>query len=536
MSLSIFQTFFQNPIALLFLILAVGIAIGKVNIKGVTLGASGVLFVGMVAGHMGLTLPNAVQDLGIILFVYMVGLQAGPRFFSTFRRNGFFFAQLAAVITLTGLAATICVALIWDIPGDLAAGMFAGALTSTPGLAAATEAAGNTIPSVGYGLAYPFGIIAIILFSQIALRRRKNGAEHPEAQRTSDPRADAIMIIRKVFAIKNPSIDGRTIRDLNIHAFSSANITRVQHNDDIGPARPDTQLFLGDHLSVTGTKEEVNKFSVLLGPEVENHHIFQTRNVVRRDVFISEKDFSGKSLAELHIQEHYGVVVSRVERDGWVLTPSGDFVLEIGDAIMIVGTATDCEQLRKDAGQDVKRIQETNVLSFITGIILGSILGFTPISLPGGITFRLGLAGGPLLVALLFSHFGRIGPINIRVPYGAKYILRELGLMFFLAGAGVNAGQHLVPVLQTHGLSLLGAGIVVTLSPIVIGSLICRYVLHFDVLSMLGAMAGGMTSTPALGVVSSATGSETPTLAYTSIYPLALILTTVAAQCLALFL
>ncbi|MFC1563227.1 aspartate:alanine exchanger family transporter, partial [candidate division KSB1 bacterium] len=500
--------------------------------KGFSLGQSGVLFVALVFGHLGLNIPSEIKDLGIILFVYMVGLQAGPRFFNTFKKRGLVYVQLGIIIVITSMIVTVIMAYIFNIPAELAVGIFVGALTSTPGLAAAVEASKSSIPSVGYGIAYPFGIIGIILFVQLLPKFLKIDLKETEKRIISEEKNESRSIVKKVLVVQNPAVDGKNIKDLNCHAITKANISRVQHKERILPAKSDTVLHLGDFISVIGLESEINKLKLILGPEVKESKIFKSQEVIYKDVFISENSFAGKTLSKLRIHTKYSVIITRIRRDGLEFSPTGNFVLEIGDLVRVVGTNRDCARFRKDAGQHVKHIQETNVLTFAVGIILGSILGFTPINIPGGITIRLGLAGGPLLVALLFSHFGRIGPVNIRVPYGAKYILRELGLVFFLAGVGTGAGRDILNILQEHGMILLVGIIFITIIPLIIGYYFSIHVFKFNIFSMLGIICGGMTSSTALGVVTSTTESEAPAVAYTAIYPVALIFTTVAAQLL----
>ena len=532
---NIYNAFINNHIAVLFLILTLGIAIGRINLKGITLGPSGVLFIALIFGHFGLTIPSEIKDLGIILFVYMVGLQAGPRFFNTFRKRGFVYAQLGIIIVLSSVIATIIMAFIFNIPDKLAAGIFTGAITSTPGLAAAIEAANSTVPSVGYGIAYPFGIVGVILFVQFLPKIIKVNLKEEEKFAVEEKDKSEV-IMSKVLIIQNPAIDGKSLKDLHIHTVTQANISRIQHEGKISPAKSDTILHLGDNVSVIGTEKEIEKLKLLIGPEIEQIKIFDSQDVIYKDVFISEGKFAGKTLANLGVHTRYDVIITRIRRDGIEFTPTGRFMLEIGDSVRVVGTKKDCERFQNDAGHRVKHVDETNVLNFALGIVLGSILGFTPVHIPGGITIRLGLAGGPLLVALLFSHFGRIGRFNIRVPYGAKYILRELGLVFFLAGAGVSAGKDIVSILQTYGIVLLIAIIIITIVPLIVGYLFSAHVYKFNLLSTLGIISGGMTSTTALGVVTSNTESEAPAIAYTAIYPVALIITTVSAQILVLIL
>ncbi len=532
----LYTAFTANQVAVAFLIIALGYAIGRFEFRGITLGASGVLFVALIFGHFGFTIPSALTDLGIILFVYMVGLQSGPRFFTTFKRRGFAFAILALLIIAAGLAASIVSAYVFGISPALTAGIFAGAMTSTPALATAIETSKSALASIGYGVSYPFGVIGIILFVQVFPRIMRINLEEAASSARKESNGEKEKIVKKVLIVQNPAMDGKEIRTLHLHKFSNANITRIRRGEQVLPVKPESPLRLGDRISVVGAKNEIDTLKLLLGEETEDQEIYASRDVIYRDAFISERQFAGKTLSQLNVMSKYGIVITRIKRDGMEFTPTGHFVLEIGDSVRIVGDKADCERFVHDVGQHEKHVHETNVLTFAAGIVLGSLLGFTPVELPGGITFRLGLAGGPLLVALLFSHFGRIGRFNIRVPYGAKFILRELGLVFFLAGAGASAGAHMLEIISTHGTTLLVAGSMVTCFSILVAYVAGRYIFGLNLLTLLGVVCGGMTSTPALGVVMQAVDSEEPAIAYTSIYPIALILMTIGAQLLVLIL
>ena len=536
MAQDIFNTFFAHQIAFTFLIIAIGYAIGRLSFKGVTLGSSGVLFVALLFGHLGFTIPKVIQDLGIILFVYMIGLQTGPRFFSTFRKRGLVFMQLAVVIILSGISISVAVSYFFKISPELTAGIFAGALTSTPGLAAAIEASGSSLASIGYGIAYPFGIVGMIVFVQLLPRLLKVDLEAVNGEIRKNDAVSDNNIVKKVLIVENPTINGKSIQELNLHKYSNANITRIQHDDHVLPVKTDSLLHIGDHIAVVGLKTDIDTLKLLIGEEAEESQIYASDEVVHRDVFISDSRFSGKRISNLQIPLRYSVVVTRIRRDGMEFTPKEKFVLEIGDSVRVAGMKEDCERFVKDAGHHEKHVHETNILTFSSGIVLGSILGFTPFDLPGGITLRLGLAGGPLFVALLFSHFGRVGRFNIRVPYGAKYILRELGLVFFLAGAGTAAGENLWSILQLHGFILFFAGSLVTILPLTAAYFFCARVLKLNLLSTLGAISGGMTSTPSLGVIMNEVDSEVPALSYTAIYPIALIMMTVGSQLLVMLL
>ncbi len=530
--MSTFELFIGNPVAILFLIIALGYAFGAVRIKGVALGSSAVLFVALAFGHMQFSIPRVIADLGVILFVYAVGLQAGPRFFATFQRQGLSIIQigLAAVVSAAGMA--YLMGWLLNLPPPLRAGMFAGAMTSTPALAAALDTLSDPRVSVGYGLAYPFGILGVVLFVQIAprlVKPRPSPPGHGNGVKTS---LISDSIITRKFRIENPHCEGKRLEDVRLHGWADVTIARIKRDGKIIPGKWETVLKLGDVVLAVGTVADLEKMEVLLGPETDQE-IPLSQDVVTREVYVSEHRAAGKSLSELRVSQRFGVVVTRLDREDIEVVPTGKMPLEIGDLLRIVGNPEDCEAFINFIGRNEKKIHETPILPFAVGITLGILLAYLPIPLPGGVTVRLGLAGGPLLVALVLSYLGRVGHFQMRTPYAARYLLRELGLVFFLAGAGTQAGAHFVEVLREQGLPILCAGALVTTTPVLVAFFLTWYVFRFDINSCMGTVCGAKTSTPGLGAACAALESDEPALAYAAIYPVALIAITAAAQILA---
>jgi putative transport protein len=351
-----------------------------------------------------------------------------------------------------------------------------------------------------------------------------------EEERLHEAEPKGRQVQRRQFRVSNPACSHKTLAELEFHRISEANVTRVSRNGEVRPAGPDTRLELGDIVLAVGRDEELNKLNVLLGEEIHGEDIFKTTDVVARDVMVSNDELVGKSLAELQVLRSHGVVISRVFREELHFVPTGAYILETGDLIRVTGARDDVEKFLTLAGQREGRIYETNLPALALGIFAGVLLGFYEFSLPGGTSFRLGLAGGPLLVSLVLSHFGRVGSLTIRIPRGAKYILRQLGLVLFLAGAGAQAGGSLDSVLSDSGLILLAAGAIVTLFSVTVGFVVTHYLFKQDLLSALGAICGGMTSTPALGALSEMSTRHEPVLAYTGVYPVALILITIVCK------
>ncbi|HOM98619.1 MAG TPA: aspartate:alanine exchanger family transporter [Acidobacteriota bacterium] len=526
-----FLEMLRHPVALLFVIVALGSALGSIRVARISLGASGVLFVALLFGHLGYSLPTDMQELGIILFVYAVGLQAGPRFFNQFRERGILFAKIGLLTVAAGASITGAFCYLFKLDPALAVGMYAGALTSTPGLAAAMDAARDPRVSVGFGLAYPFGVVGVVLLVQLLPRllRIDLRAEEERLARSED---EIRRLQLRQFRITNPACVGKTLSDLQVHRFSQVNITRISRGGTVVSAREDTPLALGDVVAAVGRADELKKLELVLGESVQAPQLLESRDVIARDAVVSSDVLVGKTLAELGVRRNYGVVISRVFREDLDFAPGGNYRLELGDTVRVVGERNDVEKFVQLVGQQEKRIHETNMTALAVGVVLGVLLAYQDFPLPGGASFRLGLAGGPLFVSLVLAHFGRIGRLNIRTPRGAKYILQQLGLVLFLTGAGTAAGGRLGETLVESGWILLLCGAGVTVGAGLFGFIVSRYWYGLDQLSSLGALCGGMTSTPALGAVTELTQRSEAVIAYTSVYPVGLIAVTVCCQLL----
>lgn len=528
---------FLQPIFGLFVILAVGSWLGGLSIKGISLGSAAVFFVALAFGHFGFSAPKEVTELGLLLFVYAVGLQAGPRFFRTFRRE-------ASVFVLTGLATIIAAAMmtvvtarLFGLSSYLAVGLFTGALTNTPALAAALDTVGRTEPmqravvSVGYAVAYPFALISVVLLIQFLPRLLRRDMRAEEAEWIKVQGADLAPLQVKQFLITNPNCQGRTLSALNPHRLSVANISRVRRGEQVFAAAPETQLQLGDIVMVVGPAAELDKMRLLLGEETQVEMHVNT-DVASADVEVTEGSLVGRHLADLRVWEQYNVVITRIRRQGLELTPTGHSTLELGDTIRVVGVRTSVTRFATLAGREHRRIEETNMVPFLLGLALGILVGAIPFELPTGITVRLGSAGGAFLVSLLLGHFGRIGPFRLYVPAAARNLSRELGLMLFLAGAGATAGASLLSVLQQQGIGMIVAGALITISGIAATLLLTLVIYRMNTLGTLGALSAAMTNPPALAAATAQAETDLPALIYASIYPVALIFKIVMAQVL----
>lgn len=518
----------------LFLILAGGCWLGQLSLRGISLGTVGVLFTALAFGHFGFQIPKEVRDLGLLLFVYAVGLQAGPRFFRAFRRQGMQFLLIGAISVFASAISTVLIARLWNVNAELATGLYTGAVTNTPALAAAIDVVEQYAPqragvlSVGYGVAYPFSMVGTVLLIQFLPRLlRRNLREEENAWKTLQER-EASRLQAKRFIITNPNCDGKSIREVNPHRMSLANISRVRRGDRVFPAAPDLVLRCGDIVMAVGPEEELEKLRVLLGEETEAAMDVDT-SVVATDVDVTEGALAGKKIGDLRVWEQYGVVITRIRRQGAEITPTGGVTLELGDTLRIVGERGAVESFAEIVGTGAQK-DETSMVTFLIGLVVGIAIGSVPVHLTDSVQIKMGTAGGAFLISLLIGHVGRIGPFALYVPAAARNLSRELGLMLFLAGAGTRAGAQFVHVLQQQGVSLFVAGATITVCTVLVVLLLTLVLYRMNTLTTLGALAACMTNPPALGAASSQTDTDMPTLAYASVYPVALIFKILVAQ------
>ncbi|MBM3790469.1 MAG: transporter [Acidobacteria bacterium] len=519
----------NNTLVALFAVVTLGLLLGRVQVLGLSLGSSGVIFTALFLGHLGYRIPEGVGILGLAVFVYCVGLRAGPSFFRGFARQGKDMARLAAVLIALAAGVTWVVATIAEIPVDLAAGMFAGCLTSTPGLAAALERLppGSDAP-VAYGIAYVVGLVGVVLFVQLLPRLLREDLE-----RLSKSLADAdqagSQIARQLVEVANPAVVGRKLSDLRIISESNCQIPRILRGTRLVPITSDFTLEAGEHVLLVGREARLPVIVQLLGKPSERSDYIMDTERERRQIVVTSRRVVGKSLAELKLRTLFGVTVTRIHRHDLEFVPRPEDAIDYGDALSVVGEPERIDRLAEFAGHRARSYHETDLISLGIGITAGVVLGMIRVDL-GGKGVSLGIAGGPLFVALILGHFGRIGPVVGRLPRAAHMFLMDAGLVLFLASAGAEAGRTLMPVLAQHGLKLAAAGILVTFLPLILGFVAARYIMRLSLLQIIGGVCGGMTSTPGLGIITDKTDSDIPVVSYAAAYPVALILVTVFAQ------
>lgn len=530
---SVSAFFNHQPIVTLFFILAAGTYLGGIKVAGISLGASAVLFVAMALGHCKVQLPAMVGTLGLSFFVYAVGLHAGPSFVKNLRHRGRTFGMLALVVLGSAFATALGLGLLLRTDPALTTGVYCGAMTSTPSLAAALEVLGDEKVSVGYGVGYPFGLFGLIAFVYLTPRRLGIDLKQEASRVEAAARPTPVQVAW--FVVENPLLEGHTLDDVSSMHLTNTLFSRLARGDQTLPARGEMVLHRGDHLRAVGTEDELSRLELLLGHRDPTYQE-PPSSVTTVTLVVTEPGMAGQRLGDLHLPERYGVNVTRLWREEMEILPRRQTTLEYGDTIRVVGNATDCERLVPMVGHQLKRLQETPVFPLALALLAGSLLALVPFVLPFGLTFKPGVAGGALLAGLVAGHLGRLGPFSFRVPPAARNLLRELGLMLFLAEAGLHAGQEFWSVVRGEGLVLCLLALVLRTVPMLLGFLFAYRVLRWDLPTCLGAICGALTCTAGLGVVSKLADSELPSQAYVVIYPTALIGATLLAPTLGLLL
>lgn len=546
-----FSDLFTSPsvahdVLVLSLVAIGGLVLGNVRIKGISLGIAGVLFAGLFFGHFGLTISHEILDFarefGLILFVYAVGVQVGPGFLGSLRKHGLPLNILAFAMVALGVITTLLVARFGHIPIPVAAGLFSGGTTNTPSLAAAQQAlkdlpggaASAALPGLGYAVAYPFGVLGIILTMLTARAAMRGNLEEVVP---ADDEAQPLEMLH--VEVRNSNLSGVPIRQLPRFKDSGVVVSRVRHSgsDDIEIARGDTVIQTGDVLLAVGEEGALKEFQTIVGvpSEVDLHEV--GGKIATRRILVTRRQVLGKSIPQLGWAARYGVVVTRVVRAGIELSPRSRMKLQFGDTLRAIGGEEVLAQAAEEAGDSSEALEHPSMLTLFIGIALGVALGSLPIALPGmPAPIKLGLAGGPLLVAIILSSIGRIGPLVWYLPNSANAALRGFGIALFLACVGLKAGASFVPTLiNGGGLAWMGWAVLITIVPLAIVAVAARLWLKMGFPSLCGLLAGGMTDPPALTFAQSMTPSDAPAVSYATVYPLVMISRIAAAQILIIF-
>jgi putative transport protein len=544
----------QGPVAhavLAFsLVIALGLAFGSLGIRGIRLGTAGVLFAGLFLGQAGLHIDQSIlefaRDFGLILFVYTVGLQVGPSFFSSLKRQGLALNALGAAIVLLGGLIVIGLRFVLNFSVPAVAGLFSGATTNTPSLAAgqaafltlkASPQGSSDLLGMAYAVAYPFGVLGIIL---TMLLIQKTYATDP-LQQTSpsdDNKEEADSPEFLDIEVTNPDVDGIPIRELPFAAESDIVFSRLHHGGKVTVPESDSVIRVGDSLRLVGTKTKLSEFETIIGKKSAISLADVPSDLTTERLYVTKREVLGKTLGELDFEHFFGTIVTRITRAGIEFAASDQVSVQFGDSLFVVGPAEGVSKVSEIVGNKLEALNSPHIVPVFIGLMLGVILGSLPISLPGmPAPVRLGLAGGPLLIALVLSRIGRIGPLIWYMAPGANLVIREIGIALFLACVGLKSGSRLLEVLISgNGVAWLLAGIVLTLVPLVTVGLVARNFLRIEYPTICGVLAGSMTDPPALAFATSLTKSDRPLTAYAAVYPLVMILRVFLVQILVLTL
>jgi len=538
-----------NAVLVLSLVAASGLALGSVPIGGISLGIGGVLFAGLAFGYLGFQIEphilHFVKEFGLILFIFTMGMQVGPGFFSSLRRQGLKLNALAAAIVLLGALLTLGLVIVTGMPMETAVGLYAGAVTNTPALGAAQEALLSVTPNpaaqppgVSYAVAYPFGIVGILL-SMLLLRRIFRIDPVAEAKTLKGKfQGRQAALTRLNLRVDNPNLDGLTIRQIPGLEALGVVISRIQpvREEEVRVARADTVLHLNDVLLAVGPAERLTQLQTIVGSQSELDLLQAPGSVTYRQLVVTRNEVLSKSLQVLNFPQHYEVTVTRVTRAGVEMTARPDLELQFGDLLQVVGTEAGLRQIATVIGNEAQALNHTRFVGVFVGIAFGVLLGSWPINfraVPAPV--KLGLAGGPLLAAIIFSNLGRLGSVVFYMPNNANIAFRELGISLFLACVGLSAGEQFVNVLL-HGDGLywiVYAGII-NLVPLLGIGVAARVVFRANYAALCGLLAGSMTDPPALAFSHTMTGSDVSSVVYAAVYPLTTFLRVVSAQLLVL--
>ena len=547
-------------ISLLYaVVIAVGILLGKIKIGGISLGVTFVLFAGIVAGHIGFTAPvnilSFIQDFGLIRFVFCRGLQVGPGFFESFKKGGVTLNLLSTTTVVLNIAVMFaCYYIFFDTNGKtnlpMMIGTLYGAVTNTPGLGAANEAlesvwntaTNGTMPQIasGYACAYPLGVLGII-GATIAVRfitrtRLADEEEELKEKEAENPHAKPHQMHLKV---DNTYLAGRTVAQINEFLNRDVVFSRLFHDGKYTIPISKDKFEMGDEVLVVCAEADAEAIQAFIGPEVDTPWEEDESNqpLVSRRIVVTNSSMNGKTLGKMHFSSVYGVTVTRISRQGMDVFASRNYRFQVGDKILVVGPEDNVNRISELMGNSVKRLDTPNIATIFIGIIIGILFGSIPFAIPGmPVPLKLGIAGGPLIIAILIGRFGHRMKLNTYTTTSANMMLREIGLVLFLASVGVKAGAHFwETVVQGDGLMYVFTGFLITIIPILIVGVIARLKFKFNYFTIMGMIAGTCTDPPALAYANSVCSREAPAIGYSTVYPLSMFLRIFTAQLIVLF-
>lgn len=531
-------------------VIAIGVLLGKIKFFGVSLGVTFVLFAGIVCGHFGFTgntqILNFIQDFGLILFVFCIGLQVGPSFFTSFKQGGVTMNLVAVGIVMLNIV--VAIGLYYGMSGrielPMMVGILCGAVTNTPGLGAANEALnqlGYDGPQIamGYACAYPLGVLGIIgsiilvrLLCRINLKQEEEDIARQEA---ANPHLTPKMMHLEV---RNEALNGKTLFQVKSFLGRDFVISRILQDGHVSIPTRDTVFHVGDQMFVVCAEEDAEAIIAFIGPIIKVDWEKQDVPMVSRRILVTKDSVNGKQLGQLHFSSIHGVNVTRVNRSGMDIFASRDLTLQVGDRVMVVGPQDAVERVANVLGNSLKRLDHPNIVTIFVGIFLGILFGSLPIAFPGIPTpVKLGLAGGPLIVAILMGRFGYKLKLVTYTTMSANLMLREIGIALFLASVGIKAGANFVQtVVEGDGLLYVGCGFLITIIPLIIMGVFARRYYKMNYFKLMGLMAGATTDPPALAYANQIANNNAPAVGYSTVYPVTMFLRILTAQLLILIL
>ena len=541
-----------HSVLILSLVIAFGIILAKIKIAGISLGVTWILFVGIVFGHFNLSLDehllHFLKEFGLILFVYSIGLQVGPGFFSAFKKGGFTLNMLAMTTIFLSVVITIILHFATGVPITTMVGILSGAVTNTPGLGAAQQANsdlnGIDAPEIamGYAVAYPLGVVGAIL-SLLALKYILNiNTTKEEAVAEKGLGHLQELTVRPVtLVIKNEAINGKAIKDIRPLVNRNFVISRIRYhegNKETELVNSGTILHLDDEILIISNPIDIEAITVFFGKQVEVEWEQVSKNLISRRILITKPELNGKTLSQLKIRNNFGANITRINRSGVDLVAAPSLQLQMGDRVTVVGSELAVGHAEKVLGNSMKRLNHPNLIPIFIGIALGCILGSIPFMFPGiPQPVKLGLAGGPLIVSILISRFGPQYKMITYTTMSANLMVREIGISLFLACVGLGAGKGFIEtVVNEGGYVWIGYGAIITVIPLLITGLIGRYGCKLNYYTLIGVLSGANTNPPALAYSNDLTSCDAPAVGYATVYPLAMFLRVLTAQLLILSL
>ncbi len=542
----IFGSGVAHAVFVLALVISSGILLGKIKIFGISLGITWILFVGIFLGHLGLGIDenilHFIKEFGLILFIYSIGMQVGPSFFSSFKQGGITLNFLASGVILLGVVTAYIIHLVTDTPIATMVGILSGAVTNTPGLGAAQQTYfdinGTNDPSIamGYAVAYPLGVVGIILslvffkiIFRINLEKETKSLETTSGTQMTEPHMFSLQV-------QNPAIFGKTIREIKQLIEKEFVVSRVLHVESGMMVVPQTDTVLNnnDKILVVSNLQNIDTVEALIGKRIEMYKEQWDKldsQLVSRRINVTKSEINGKSIGQLKLRNLFGVNITRVNRAGVDLIGNPQLQLQLGDRVTVVGSEAAIANVEKFLGNSLKRLREPNLISIFIGIALGVLLGSIPFMLPGiPQPVKLGLAGGPLIVAILMSKFGPKYGLITYTTMSANLMLREIGIALFLACVGLGAGEGFVETVVNGGYKWIGYGVIITLVPLFIVGVIGRKGCKLNYFTLMGLLSGSMTDPPALSYANATAGNDIPAVSYATVYPLTMFLRVITAQ------